>query len=424
MVRSLLPGVIAAFVLLGLGLLAWRQWRGQREAMARLRDEVRRREAVEEALRESQKVQVIGRLTRGIAHDFNNHLTVISSNIELLQRRLPADSAALLRLTNAAMAGVQRAATLTHRLVAASRQQPLDPEPLDVGYLVTSATDMLRRTLGEDIAVQTVLAPGLWQTRVDANQLENVLLNLAVNARDAMPDGGRLTIETANACLDTAYAAAHPRVSSGQYVLLAVSDTGAGSGPDACDDASAGLGLSAVRGFARQSGGHVALDSSPGKGTTVRIYLPRIGDEAAPAPPSLAAATPHRRGPGETILVVEDDEDVRRSSVEALREMGYEVLEAGDAMDAVRLIVDRGGIDLLFTDVGLPGGVSGSALADAARSAQPGLRVLFTTGYTRNNGPIDGVQFIAKPFSLAALAAKVREVMAEPDRTAQTRVES
>ncbi len=231
-------------------------------------------------------MQVIGRLTRGIAHDFNNHLTVISSNIELLQRRLPADSAALLRLTNAAMAGVQRAATLTHRLVAASSQQPLDPEPIDVGYLVTNATDMLRRTLGEDIAVQTVLAPGLWQTRVDANQLENVLLNLAVNARDAMPDGGRLTIETANACLDAAYAAAHPTVSPGQYVLLAVSDTGAGSGPDACDDASAGLGLSAVRGFVRQSGGHVALDSSPGKGTTVRIYLPRIGDEAVPASPS------------------------------------------------------------------------------------------------------------------------------------------
>ena len=420
----LLPGIIAALVMLGVGLLVWRQWRLQQLAAARLRDEIRRREAAEEALHDAQRMQVIGRLTRGIAHDFNNHLTVISSNIELLQRRLPsADSASLLRFTKSAMAGVQRAATLTHRLLAVSRQQPFDPEPLDVGRLVTHATDMLRRTLGEDIAVETVLAPALWQTRTDANQLENVLLNLAVNARDAMPNGGRLTIETANACLDSEYAAAHPRVCPGQYVLLAVSDTGAGVAPDASGDTGTGLGLSVVEGFVRQSGGHLALDSTPGDGTTVKVYLPRLGGPAVPAPSSRPTAMPHRYASGRTILVVEDDEDVRHSSAEALHEMGYEVLEAGDAMEAVRLVVDRGGIDLLFTDVGLPGGVSGRALADAARSAQPDLRVLFTTGYTRDNGEIAGVHFIAKPFSLAALAAKVQEVMADPAGTGPSRAE-
>jgi signal transduction histidine kinase/CheY-like chemotaxis protein len=423
-VSNLLPGIIAIIVLLGCSLVGGLQWRRHRETITRLRDEVKRREAVEEALRQAQAMQAIGRLTRGIAHDINNHLTVISSNIELLQRRLPADGGSLLRFTNAAMAGVQRAATLTHRLLALSRQQPPDPEPLDVGRLVTNATDMLRRTLGETVVVKTVLAAGLWQTLADASQLENVLLNLAVNAGDAMPNGGTLTIETANVCLDKAYAAADPKLLTGQYVLLAVTDTGVRSAPDAGGDASAGLGLSMVQGFVRQSGGHLALDSSPGKGTTVRIYLPRLGGQAAGAPVLRAGARPHRRTQRETILVVEDDEHLRRSSVEALSEMGYDVLEAGDAMDAVRLIVDRGGIDLLFTDVGLPGGVSGRALADAARSAQPGLRVLFTTGYTRNNGQIEGVQFIAKPFSLTDLAAKIREVMAEPDSTAPTAVGS
>jgi signal transduction histidine kinase/CheY-like chemotaxis protein len=424
MVSQLLLGIGAAVALLGLSLLTWRQWRGRREAIALVRDEARRREVLEEALRQAQKLEAIGRLTRGIAHDINNHLTVISSNIELAQRRLPTDSISLLRFTEAAMAGVQRAAALTHRLLAFSRQQPLDPEPLDLSRLVTNATDLLRRILGEDIAVETVFADGLWQTRVDANQLENVLLNLAVNARDAMPNGGRLTIETANACLDKAPPAAGAKVSCGQYVLLAVTDTRARSAPDS-GEAAAGLGLSMVQGFVRQSGGHVALDNTPGRGLTVRLYLPRFGGDVEDRSASPAAAViPDRRGLSQTILVVEDDADVRRSSVEALREMGYEVLEAGDAMDAVRLIVDQGGIDLLFTDVGLPGGVSGHALADAARRAQPGLRVLFTTGYARASGQVQGTQFIAKPFSLTALAAKIREVMTAPDSTAPTRVES
>jgi CheY-like chemotaxis protein len=311
------------------------------------------------------------------------------------------------------MAGVQRAATLTHRLLTVSRHQPLDPEPLDIGRLVANTTDLLRRTLGEDVAVETLLAPGLWQTRVDANQLENVLVSLAVNARDAMPNGGRLRIETANACLDEMTTAM--KVPPGHYVLLAVTGGTAING-----DATrrTGLGLSMVRSFVRQSGGVVAIDSRPGDPITVNVYLPRLGGAAAEQPSTQPIVHPRRDGPGKTILVVEDDQEVRRSSAEMLREMGYRVLEAGDAMDGVRLIVDRGGIDLLFTDIGLPGGVSGRALADAARSAQPGLRVLFTTGYTQNNADLDpSVHFIAKPFSLAALAAKVSEVMTEAGNT-------
>jgi signal transduction histidine kinase/ActR/RegA family two-component response regulator len=432
MATHLIFGFPATLALLALSLRAMRQWRRQHDTLARLEDEVQRRELAESTLRQSQKMEAVGRLTGGIAHDFNNHLTVISSNIELLQRRLPPDSGSLVRLSEAAMAGVQRAATLTHRLLAFSRQQPLEPEPLDVGRLVSNMSDLLRRTLGESIAIETVLAGGLWQTRVDANQLENVLLNLAVNARDAMPTGGKLTIETANTHLDDAYAASHSEVTAGQYVMLAVSDTGTGMTQEVIDKAfepffttkplgqGTGLGLSMVYGFIKQSGGHVSIYSEEGQGSTVKVYLPRfVRPEVRQAASTLRAATTCTNGTGETILVVEDDEEVRRSSVEALREMGYQVLEAADAMEGVRLIVDRGGVDLLFTDVGLPGGVNGRALADAARSAQPGVRVLFTTGYTRNailhNGVLDhGVDFIAKPFTLTALAAKIREVLDNP----------
>lgn len=437
MASHLVFGIPATLGLFALSLLALRQARRQSDTLATLQAEVRRREIAEEALRQSQKMEAIGRLTGGIAHDFNNHLTVISSNIELLQRRLPAGSASLVRLTDAAMTGVQRAATLTHRLLAFSRQQPLEPEPLDAGRLVSNISDLLRRTLGESIAIETVLPGGVWLTRVDANQLESALLNLAVNARDAMQEGGTLTIETANAHLDDAYVASHAEVTAGQYVMLAVTDTGTGMTPEVVSKAiepffttkplgrGTGLGLSMVYGFVTQSGGHLAIDSNPGHGSTVKIYLPRfIREETRDAPAMEVPKGAQPSAKGETILVVEDDEGVRRSSVESLREMGYEVLEAGDAMEGVRLIVDRGGIDLLFTDVGLPGGVNGRALADAARSARPGLRVLFTTGYTRNailrNGTLDpDVHFIPKPFNLAALAAKIREVLEAPPQDAE-----
>ncbi len=303
MASHLIFGIPATLGLLALSILAMRQSRRQSDTLTALQAEVRRRETAEDTLRQLQKMEAVGRLTGGIAHDFNNHLTVISSNIELLQRRLPAGNASLSRLTEAAMTGVQRAATLTHRLLAFSRQQPLEPEPLDVGRLVSNISDLLRRTLGESIAIETVLSGGLWLTRVDTNQLENALLNLAVNARDAMPDGGKLTIETANAHLDDAYAASHADVTAGQYVLLAVTDTGTGMTPDVVSKAfepffttkplgrGTGLGLSMVYGFVKQSGGHLAIYSEPEQGCIVKVYLPRFIREETKRVPTVHVAT-------------------------------------------------------------------------------------------------------------------------------------
>jgi signal transduction histidine kinase len=277
MATHLIFGVPATLALFGLSLLAIRHERRQTHTVAALRAEADRRALAEEALRQSQKMEAIGRLTGGIAHDFNNNLTVISSSVELLKRRLPPGTEALHKLTDAAMQGVGRAATLTQRLLAFARQQPLDPEPLDAGRLVADMSDLLHRSLGESIALETVLAGGLWLTRVDANQLENAIINLAVNARDAMPDGGKLTIETANTHLDEGYAAAHADVQPGQYVMLAITDTGTGMAPEVIAQAfepffttkpvgqGTGLGLSMVYGFVKQSGGHVKIYSEPGK---------------------------------------------------------------------------------------------------------------------------------------------------------------
>ena len=432
MATHLIFGIPATLALFCLSLLAMRHERRQTDTVAALRAEADRRALAEEALRQSQKMEAIGRLTGGIAHDFNNNLTVISSSVELLKRRLPPGTEALHKLTDAAMQGVGRAATLTQRLLAFARQQPLEPAPLDAGRLVADMSDLLHRSLGESIALETVLAGGLWLTRADANQLENAVLNLVVNARDAMPDGGKLTIETANTHLDEAYAAAHAEVQPGQYVMLAITDTGTGMPPDVMAKAfepffttkpvgqGTGLGLSMVYGFVRQSGGHVKIYSEPRQGTAIKIYLPRfVKDEARPPAAMPGAGGLLARGAGETILVVEDDEAVRRSSVEALRDMGYRVLEAADAMEGFRLVADRSDIDLLFTDIGLPGGVNGRVLADAACAVRPGLRVLFTTGYTRNaiihNGMLDsGVFLLPKPFTLTALATKVREAIDAP----------
>ncbi len=424
-------GIPAMLALFALSLTATRRARRESTVLNTLRQEVRRREAAEETLRQAQKMEAVGRLTRGIAHDFNNHLTAISSNIELLMRRLPAGSDALLRRADAAMQGVRRAATLTHRLLAFSRQQPLDPEPLNVGRLVAGMSDLLRRTLGESIAIETVLPGGLWLTRADANQLEAALLHLAVNAHEAMPDGGKLTIETANTHLDETYAAGHPDATAGAYVMLAVTDTGTGMSRETLGrvfdpffttkfgSEASGLGLAMVYSFVTQSRGHIRLQSEPGEGTTVRIYLPRYLAQPVAAAVAAQPGPIPARDAGETILVVEDDEDVRRSSVEALRDLGYVVLEAPDAMEAFRLIADRGGIDLLFTDVGLPGGVNGQALADAARNVCPELRVLFTTGYNLSAALQDqqaatqGMHFLAKPFTFDELAAKVRECLSD-----------
>jgi signal transduction histidine kinase len=395
----------------------------------RVAHEVAERMKAEEALRQAQKMEAIGQLTGGIAHDFNNLLTIIVGNIELLQRRLPEGSDRLLRAAEHAMDATRRAATLTQRLLAFSRRQPLDPKPIDVNKLVAGMSDLLRRTLGEGVVLETVLAGGLWRSQADPNQLENAILNLAVNARDAMPDGGRLTIETANARLDEAYVQALPEpVPPGQYVLVAVSDTGMGMDKATQDKVfepffttkeagkGTGLGLSQVYGFVRQSNGHVRIYSEPGEGTTIKIYLPRlVGSDHEPA--EMPAKTPVMvRGAGETILVVEDERDLRVYTTEALRELGYRVLEAADGHAALGLVDRHPEIDLLFTDVVLTGGMNGRNLADEAARRRPGLPVLFTTGYTSNaivhHGRLDpGMPLIGKPFTYAELAAKVRRIL-------------
>ena len=399
-------------------------------ANERLRAEAAERERAEEALRQAQKMESIGQLTGGVAHDFNNLLTVIIGNLETIQRHLRQPQQAVAALQHSAeqaTRGAQRAAALTQRLLAFSRQQPLDPKPTDANRLIGGMSDLLRRTIGEQIAVETVLAGGLWLVHADPNQIEVALLNLAVNSRDAMPGGGKLTIETANAHLDEAYAASQSEVVPGQYVVVAVSDSGTGMSREVVARAfepffttkdvghGTGLGLSQVYGFVKQSGGHVKIYSEPGEGTTVKIYLPRFHsteDRAEPEVVTKAPAAAH----AETILVVEDDADVRSHTTGILRELGYAVLEAPEGKSALRAIEQHPEISLLFTDVGLPGGMNGRQLAEAARRIRSDLRVLFTTGYARNaivhDGRLDpGVQLITKPFTYAALATKLRDVL-------------
>jgi PAS domain S-box-containing protein len=394
---------------------------------AKITRDMTERVAVEERLRQSQKMETLGRLTGGIAHDFNNLLTAIYGGIETLQRRLKTEAPDLRRHADMAMRGAERAATLTRQLLAFARRQPLEPKPIKLNRLVRGMSELLIRTLGESIAIETVLAGGLWWTSVDANQLENAILNLAVNARDAMPSGGKLTIETANAYLDEAYAAANADATPGQYAMIAVTDTGSGMNLDVISKAfepffttkqsgeGTGLGLASVYGFVKQSGGHVKIYSELGHGTTVKIYLPRLA--AGPAVEAIAKAQPAPAGAtGETILVVEDDEDVSEHSRQVLTELGYRVLTAGDAQAALRVLEQEPSVRLLFTDVGLPGALNGRELADEARRRRPALKVLFTTGYARNaiihQGRLDpGVELIVKPFAYAGLAQKIRQVL-------------
>ena len=381
----------------------------------------------EEALRQSQKMEAVGQLTGGIAHDFNNLLQVIVGNLEALQRNLPGDSPRLQRAASNAMAGAQRAASLTQRLLAFSRRQPLSPKPLDPNALVGSMSDLLHRTLGETISVETVRGGGVWRIEVDPTGLESAILNLAVNARDAMPEGGRLTIETSNAYLDEGYVRTHGEVTPGQYVVISISDTGIGMDEATVAQAfepffttkpigqGTGLGLSQVYGFVKQSGGHLKIYSELGEGTTIKLYLPRFDSPTTEEVDSTPQAAPEGSAT-ETILVVEDDADVRAQSVEALGELGYRVLQAADGPSALRLLRREAHVDLLFTDVVLPNGLTGAQVANEARDIQPGIKVLFTTGYARNaivhNGRLDpGVQLITKPYSFADLAAKVRDVL-------------
>ncbi|WP_293396201.1 PAS domain S-box protein [Phenylobacterium sp. RIFCSPHIGHO2_01_FULL_69_31] len=393
----------------------------------RVAEEVAEREQVSEALRQAQKMETVGQLTGGIGHDFNNMLAVVMGSLDLLKRRLPPTDARAVRYLDAAVEGAQRAATLTQRLLAFSRQQPLRPEPLDTNKLVGGMSEFLHHSLGGSVRLETVLAAGVWRIEADRNQLESAILNLAVNARDAMPERGRLTIETQNCHLDERYVAQHIGVPPGQYVMIAVTDTGVGMSAETAAKAfdpffttksvgkGTGLGLSQVYGFVKQSGGHVKIYSEVGQGTTVKIYLPRSmasGTEVESGPPDTAALQGDER---ELILVVEDEPAVRQFSVDALIELGYRVLSADGAEQALRLIDSNPEITLLFTDVVMPE-VNGRKLADEALRRRPELKVLFTTGYTRNavvhNGVLDpGVELIGKPFTVDQLAAKVRAIL-------------
>jgi PAS domain S-box-containing protein len=387
---------------------------------------------VQERLRQSQKMETVGQLTGGVAHDFNNLLQIIAGNLDLLLRTLPDDAPRQRRAAESAMSGAKRAATLTERLLAFSRRQPLSPKPLNANRLISDMSDLLHRSLGETVEVEVVLSPSLWRAEIDPNALENAILNLALNARDAMPDGGKLTIETANTHLDRDYVAQHPELTAGQYVSISVSDTGHGMAPEVVERVfepffttkevgkGTGLGLSQVYGFVKQSGGHVKLYSEQGQGTTVRLYLPRLtGDRAVEDAEASPPPVPERAGQ-ETILVCEDDPDVRAFSAEVLRELGYTVREAVDGPSALRLLErEDGRVDLLFTDVVLPGGMTGSVLAEQARRKRPEVKVLFTTGYARNaivhHGRLDpGVELITKPFSYTDLAGRIRDLLDAP----------
>lgn len=420
----LLFGLPATVALFALALLASRRAASQAEALDRLREEQIRRASVEESLRQSQKMTAVGQLTAGIAHDFNNLLTGIGGAIEMVGRRVPQPTPEVVRFLDLARTGVSRAATLTQRMLAFARQQPLQIEPVDANRLVTGMSELLRRTLGETVQIETVLSGGLWRATADPAQLEAAVLNLAINARDAMPGGGTLTIETANAHLDDAYAAANAEVTPGQFVMIAVSDTGTGMDQQTIARAfepffttkergqGTGLGLSMTYGYIKQIGGHLKIYSEVGHGSTVKVYLPRTQAEAA-TQTDLSAAVSVAPGAGPVVLVVEDDPVVREFAVAACRECGCTVHEAGDGEQALRLLDKHGDIALLFTDVGLPGGMNGRQLAGAAVARRPALKVLYMTGYTANaivhHGVIDaGVNFLGKPFSVSALAAKIK----------------
>jgi PAS domain S-box-containing protein len=386
------------------------------------------RKKAEELLRQAQKMEAVGQLTGGIAHDFNNLLTIVVGGLEMIGRQIAALPApdATMRITRAkdmALHGARRAATLTSRLLAFSRQQALAPQTIDVNKLIANIHDFLGRTLGENVSLETVSAGGLWRTLADPNQLENALLNLAVNARDAMPRGGKLTIETSNSYLDQAYVASIPEpVQPGQYVMIAVADTGAGMDRLTRERAfdpffttkevgkGTGLGLSQVYGFVRQTGGHVQIYSELGEGTVVKLYLPRHVDSDEPAGPTVQMDDALRAFGTETILVAEDDEALRGFTTDVLRELGYRVIEARDGPSALD-VLESHHVDLLFTDVVMPGGMNGRELADEAVRRKPGLRVLFTTGYARNARFDAGVHMIGKPFSFGELSVKLRMLL-------------
>ncbi len=385
--------------------------------------------AAEEALRQSQKMEAVGQLTGGLAHDFNNLLTGISGSLELIQTRISQGRLTDLdRYIDAAQRASKRAASLTHRLLAFSRRQTLDPKPTALNRLVAGMEELVRRTIGPEIMLEVVGAPGLYSTLVDASQLENALLNLCINARDAMPDGGRITIETGNKLLDH-HAAGERELEPGHYVSLCVTDTGVGMTPDIIAKAfepffttkpigmGTGLGLSMIYGFVRQSGGQVRIYSEQGKGTTICLYLPRhYGPAEDPAAiPDLSEAP--RAEQGQTVLIVDDEPTVRMLVAEVLQDLGYTAIEAADGLAGLKVLRSDVRIDLMITDVGLPGGMNGRQMADAGRVARPDLKVMFITGYAENavvgNGHLEpGMAVMTKPFAIEALASRVRDLIA------------
>jgi PAS domain S-box-containing protein len=389
----------------------------------------------QEALRQSQKMEAVGQLTGGIAHDFNNLLVGVTGSLELLEEALDQGRVDEARpYIAAAQASARRAATLTQRLLAFSRRQTLDPKPTDVAALIAGLEDLMRRTVGPGVELLVVGEDDLWRTQIDPSQLENALLNLAINARDAMPDGGRITIKSTNLSLDEA-AARTRQLPPGDYVSVCVSDTGVGMSRAVIERAfdpffttkplgqGTGLGLSMIHGFVIQSGGQVRIDSAPGLGAAICLELPRCIDEAAqdlPAPRPAPAAV---SASGASILVIDDEAVVRMLMRDVLKAAGYRVMDASDGLDALKILQSDAPIDLLITDVGLPGGMNGRQVAEAARVARPGLKALFVTGYAENDcvgaGKLEpGMQVLTKPFAMNQLKAKVSEMTRDDDRRA------
>ncbi|GAC1330574.1 MAG: response regulator [Beijerinckiaceae bacterium] len=382
---------------------------------------------IEDVLRQSQKMEAVGQLTGGIAHDFNNLLAGIVGSLDLIRMRIAQGrSEEIGRYLQGAMNSANRAASLTHRLLAFSRRQPLDPKPVDVNELITSMEELLRRTTGPSVQIELGLEAGLWPTLCDPNQLENAILNLIINARDAMPDGGRLRIDTSNVLLDEAEAAAGGDIAAGPYICIGVSDTGVGINPAIIDKVfdpffttkplgqGTGLGLSMIYGFAKQSEGHATIHSELGSGTNVKVYLPRHYDRAEQEAPNHAEEVAPQSG-SETVLVVEDEAIVRQLVVEVLEDLGHRVIEAGDGPSGLKILQSQESIALLITDVGLPG-MNGRQLADAGRERRPDLKVMFITGYAESamlsSGRLDpGMAVVTKPFAVAALEDHIRQML-------------
>jgi signal transduction histidine kinase len=415
----LIYGIPATILLFTLVLLTMRR---TQEFYA----EAERRDLAEQALRQAQKMEAVGQLTGGVAHDFNNLLTIIIGNLGIAKRGVVEARAE--RALNNALTGAQRAAQLTQRLLAFSRRQPLNPRAVDANRLITGMSDLLTRSLGETVALETIGGAGVWNIEVDASEMESTLLNLALNARDAMPQGGKLTIETSNAYLDEEYCRQHDGIIPGQYVLISITDNGMGMSQETVEKAfepffttketgkGTGLGLSQVYGFMKQSGGHVKIYSERGEGTTIKLYLPRHDGDDASIPQDIEGSAD--RGQGETILIVEDDDGVRQYASEILRDLNYQILEARDSATAMKLLDADKPFDLLLTDVVLPG-KNGRELASEIEKRRPGTRVIFMTGYSRNaivhHGRLDrGTELITKPLIEGVLARKIRQVLDAP----------